>query len=93
MRLVHTGAQPFIPQMLATGFSNPPSALPAPSGTGASGMATEDVANDVANVAANRMVAAATAASKGFCIDFLFALRMNLAARISGRRAAMLNKR
>jgi len=92
MRLVHTGAQPFMPQMLATGFSNPPSALPAPSGTGASGMATEDVANDVANVAANRTVVAATTA-KGFCIDFLFALRMNLAARISGRRAAMLNKR
>ena len=74
MRLVHTGAQPFMPQMLATGSSNPASALPALIETGASGIATEDVAN----IAADRMVAAAKAASTGFCIDFLFALQDEL---------------
>jgi hypothetical protein len=85
-RDTRTAAQPFDPQMTATGVI-------AASARAVDGATSGIEAADVENAAVDRIVAAAKATARGFCMDFLFALKTEYAARISLPRAAMLNNR
>jgi hypothetical protein len=88
-RDTRTAAQPFDPQMTATGVIAA-AARATPRVDGATG---DIAAADVENTAAGRMTTAARATSRGFCMDFLLALKTKHATLAPLQRAAMLNNR